>query len=40
MVVAVVELTVTLGWPGAGSEEGVDIHIIYAPTKSGVTHSV
>ena len=26
MVVAVDEITVTLGWPGAGSEEGMDIH--------------
>ena len=45
MVVAVVELTVTLGWPGTVCEERVDIH--HSPhVKSGiltqveVTHSL
>ena len=33
MVVAVVELTVTLGWPGAGCEENVDMHTFHALTQ-------
>ena len=33
MVVAIAELTVTLGWPGAGCEENVDMHTFHALTQ-------